>query len=106
MPQLGSVPSKQVQIKHITDRGLGEKPYLLGNFCNTSENKAILTLFGSTSHPFRAISKTNLIQFENHLKKLNISALSYPHVTHMSGLKLILPYPILFFMKLTLIILH
>ena len=36
-PQLGSEPNKQVQLKHITDRGLGEKLYLLGNFCAISE---------------------------------------------------------------------
>ena len=37
MPQLGRVPSKRVQVMHITDRGLGAKPLLLSNFCDISQ---------------------------------------------------------------------
>ena len=40
MPPLSSVPSKQVQLKHITDRGLGAKPLLLGEFGDISEKNS------------------------------------------------------------------
>ena len=40
MPQLGSVPSKQVQLKHITDRGLWAKPKLLSKFGGISETNS------------------------------------------------------------------
>ena len=39
MPQLGSVPSKQVQLKHITNRAYGTKLLLLGKFGDISEKK-------------------------------------------------------------------
>ena len=39
MPYLSSVPSKQVQLKHITDRALGAKLKLLGKFGDISEKK-------------------------------------------------------------------
>ena len=40
MPQLGCVPNKQVQLKHITDRGLGAKPKLQGKFGHLSEKNS------------------------------------------------------------------
>ena len=40
MSQLGSVPSKQVQLKHITDRAVAAKLQLLGKFGDISEKNS------------------------------------------------------------------
>ena len=54
MPQLGSVPSKQVQLKHISDRGL--EPQLLSKFGDISEKKIAIYRYSNQILPlFRAI---------------------------------------------------
>ena len=85
MPQSGNVPSKLVQLKHITDRGLGAKPKFLGTFCNISEKKSLFKTSNQISHLLRVIQKIKFIQFKSH----NSSSPSNPQVTHRSSPKLV-----------------
>ena len=76
MPQIGSVPSKLVQLNHITDWGLGAKPLLLDNFCDISEKNsrfnAIRIKFRIFLEPFKKLNWYNLKAIKNS------SALSIP----------------------------
>ena len=66
--------NKLVQLKHITDGGLGAEPPEVGQFF--FEKQAILMPLDNIPHVFKAIGRNyKFLAFESQLKKLNCSIL-------------------------------
>ena len=74
-----------MQLKRVTDGGLGASPIRKAIFC--IKKKAILMPLDHILHVLELFERTRFSIFESQLKQLNCSILLYSHFTSKTRLK-------------------